>query len=134
MPMTRWNQRTFHRTLYGPGILETVTLLKRGPDQRQGTVTAYTLFDCRRKKIFKTGEPVQGDMTASRTATWQLPKVELERVGVHYISALDRIVDREGWWWQPESSTMITVQLMLNFINVDCESVNPPDEYLQEVP
>jgi hypothetical protein len=121
MPLNEKNTRTFHRTLYGgTGMLQTVTLLKRDDDQRQGNVTAYKLFQVRWSRIFKTGEPILGDMSSSHTRTVHLPRIELDRVGVAHINALDRFVDREGVTWQPESTTNITVKLFQNHICVVC--------------
>ena len=60
MPLNRTNQRFFHRFLYA-GQLESVRLLKRGDDQRQGEITAYTLHECRRSQIHKAGQTLDGD-------------------------------------------------------------------------
>lgn len=122
MTLNRGSTRTFHRVLFA-GILETVTLLKRGDDQQQGTVRSMTLFQCRRSMITKTGEQIAGDMTAGRTATWYVPRVELDRVGVTWLSSADRIVDKKGRTWQPEADTTIEVKLFENHLRLDCKSV-----------
>src|SRR5438552_1028660 len=108
--MNRNNTRTFHRHLYA-GMLESVRLLKRDDDQKQGTVRAIILFECRRSRIIKTGEPVQGDMSENHHTVWHIPRVELDRVGVAYLNAADRIVQLEGaekgFTWQLESDNGI---------------------------
>lgn len=127
MPLRKENTRTFHRTLYA-GQLETVELLKRDNDQREGVVTSYLIFNARRGQMVKTGEPIQGDMSSNHSTTWHIPASELERVGVEYINAADRFVDKDGWWWQPESTTSILVKLFTNWINVNCLRINPPKD------
>ena len=126
--ITRDNQRTFHRTLYGPGILETVTLLKRGNDQKQGTVTSYTLYDCRWSMIHKTGNTIQVNMLVWDKRTLHIPIIEMERIGVTFFNPLDRFVDAEGRYWQPEATTELTVKLLQQHWCVDCLPVNPPNE------
>lgn len=129
MPLNRNNTRTFHRTLYA-GQLEMIRLLKRNDNQKQGTVTPYILFDCRRSIILKTGETIQGDMNSNHACTWHIPIIELERVGVHYLNPLDRIVQLEGtetgWVWQPEATTLITTKLFGNHFCIDCLRTDPP--------
>ncbi len=126
MPLSRRNQRTFHRTLYA-GWDQKLTLLKRGDDQDQGEVVAHTLFHCRRKQITKTGQTIQGEESSDHFTTWVVPRIELDRVGVAYLNNLDRFVDPiEGGTWQPESTTSILIKLGGNYINVDCQRVDPP--------
>lgn len=125
MPMNKKNTRTFHRLLY-VGMLETVTLLKRDDNQRQGTVTSYTLHQCRQGQITKTGQTIQGDMISDHRVTWHIPAIEMDRIGVAYLNPLDRIVDGQGRHWQPESTTSITIKLFQNHFCVDCLRVDPP--------
>ena len=125
MPMRPENQRTFTRTLYA-GWLETVTLLKRGDDMEGSVVTTLLLFDVRPGQIWKTGEPIAGQMTSDHRRTWHIPRRELDRVGVNYINMLDRIVDKEGRHWQPESTTRIGMKLGMVEIDVDCLMTDPP--------
>jgi hypothetical protein len=126
MPMRKSNTRTFHRRLYG-GQLQRLTLLKRDDDLRQGTVRALQLFQTRRGAITKTGQTLQHDMVTNQRCTWQLPRTELDRVGVAYINPLDRFVDPvEGGTWQPESTTSISVKLFGNWVSVDCLRIDPP--------
>lgn len=136
MPLNQRNTRTFHRVLYG-GQLKTVTLLKRGEDQLQGNVTALTVFQARRSSIEKTGENIQGDETSLRTCFWHLPRTELDRVGVAWISNADRIVEAPDppspsplagrqRYWMPQADTKIEVRLFENMVKVECVSVNPP--------
>lgn len=125
MPLNRRNQRSFHKTLYA-GELETCTLLKRNDDQQQGTVTTYTLFNTRRSRIYKTGEPIQYDISSDERAIWHIPRQELDRVGVDHLNAADRIVDKFNRYWQPESNTNIVIQLFENMVNLDCVRIDPP--------
>ena len=125
MPLNRANCRTFHRCLYA-GILETITLLKRNDDQQQGTVRAIKVYNCRRSPIYKTGQTLQHDMVSNHRIVWHLWAIDLQRVGVNFISPLDRIVDNKGRYWQPESTTMITVKLFEQEFHLDCLAVNPP--------
>lgn len=120
MPLNKKNQRGFHRTLYA-GQLQKITLLKRGDDLQQGTVTAHVLFNCRRRMISKTGQTIAGDISSAHSVTWVIPRQELDRVGVNYLNATDRIVDPvEGGTWQPESTTGLLIKLFGNIVNVDC--------------
>lgn len=126
MPMRPENQQRFHRTLYA-GWNQTVTLLKRGDDQQQGTVRKVILFNCRWGQISKTGEPIAGDESSNHRRTLHIPVVEMLRVGVSYINAADRFVDRDGRYWQPESTTNIQTKLGEVHWCVDCLRVDPPE-------
>lgn len=122
--------RVFHRNLYA-GMLQTVTLLKRNNDQQEGTVRSVRVFDCRQKKVYKTGEAIQVDMSSDNRCVWQLPLIELVRAGVQYINVIDRIVNTGAAFgvpgtWQPESDTQIVAQLYGNFVNVFCKRIDPP--------
>lgn len=125
MPLNAKNQRTFHRRLYS-GILQSVLLLKRNNDQQEGTVTSYRLFQVRWSMLHKSGQPIQGDMSVGSNRSAHIPRCELDRVGVWYINALDRLVDKQGRYWQPESDSEITVKLFEDHICVDCKRVDPP--------
>lgn len=114
-------------------MIKSVTLLKSGIDQQQGTVTSYLLFDVRRSRMIKNGEPIQNDMTANHSTTFHIPRYELDRIGINDINAADRIVEtsdfsplNETRYWQPESTTSITVKLLENEVHVDCLRVDPP--------
>jgi len=107
--------------------LESITLLKRSDDQQEGTVTSYKLFQCRRGRITKTGEPISHDMTSDHRASWHIPRVELDRVGVNYINAADRIVDYRGRYWQPESTTPIEIKIFENQLTIPCLRIDPPN-------
>lgn len=128
MPLGRDNTKTFHRNLYGSGILETVTLLKRGDDQQQGTVTAYTLFDVRRAQEYKTKEPIEGSNTARDRMTWHIARIELTRNGIAYLNPGDRIVDKNGDTWQGEADQTITVKLCENHVCFETWKTNPTDD------
>lgn len=120
MPLNKNNTTTFHRTLYA-GMLQQITILKRGDDQRQGEVVKYVLFECRRSVISKTGEPIAGEMTSSHRVTWHIPTIELQRVGINYLNSADRIIDdEEGCTYQPESTTSILLKTFSNHQNIDC--------------
>lgn len=125
MPMNPTNQRVFHRHLYA-GWLETITLLKRNNDQQAGVVRALTLYECRHSIFSKSGEPIQGDMSSNQSTIWHIPRTELDRVGVAYINAADRIIDQDGNYWQPESTTNILVKLSKVHVCIFCLSINPP--------
>ena len=127
MVLGKNSTRTFHRGLYcGKGMLEKITILKRNDDQQQGTVRSIVLFQCRRSQIFKTGEPLQGDMSAGHQTVWHIPRIELDRVGIDHLNALDRIIDPQGRTWQPEATTMITQKLFDNHVCISCLRVDPP--------
>ncbi len=125
MPLRPENCRTFHRHLY-IGWNEVFTLLKRGDDMSASQVTTYTLYDCRPSRIFKTGEPIAGQMMSSHKRTIHIPRIEIERVGVQYLNPLDRLIDRQGRYWQPESTTLMTVKLGLQHICCECLLTDPP--------
>lgn len=124
MPLNRSNTKTFHRKLFA-GILERVVLLKRGDDQQEGTVRALILYQCRQSMIHRTSEPIQGDMVVEHTSVWHIPHVELRRVGVSWLSSLDRIVDKFNRYWQPEATTMIDEKMFSNHIDLNCLRVDP---------
>lgn len=118
--------RTFHQTLYA-GQLQELVLHKRGDDQDQGTVVTHRLFDCRRGKVRRSGQTVQASMTSRSYLTWHIPGEELRRVGVAYLSPLDKFYNAlTDTWWQPESTTPITNKLFDNHVCVDCEQCDPP--------
>ena len=136
MPLGPNNTRVFHRTLYS-NELKTIVLLKRGDDQSEGTVTAYKLFECRRSRINKSGEPYQGDMASDHSTRWHIPRTELDRVGVAYINGLDRFVERSDAqqgspsyglvrYWAPEDGQAIDIALFENYVHVDCLRIDPP--------
>lgn len=134
MPLNRRNTQVFHRRLYA-GQLETITLLKRGDDQQEGTVAAYAIYGARRGNIDKTGEAIQGDTAAFTTVQWLVPCVELRRVGINYIDTLDRIVDKFNMWWQPEATTNITLAIFDNYYVLNCLRVDPnPNQVLLGIP
>lgn len=120
MPLNQSNCRTFTRKLFA-GQLRTITLLKRDDDQREGVVTSYVLYECRRSLITKSGEPLAGDMSVDYRTVWHIPRRELDRVGVNYINVLDRIVDNvEKITWQPEAQEEISNKLFSNEIDIQC--------------
>lgn len=135
MVLRKGNTRSQFRRMWA-GKAKKVTLLKRDDDQRQGTVRAITLFDCKPDPRFvKTGEAIQGDMSSDVRRTWQIPAAELHKNGVEYLNALDRIVettDDDGnalpfaRYWQPEGTTNITVSNFENIVIIECLRIDPP--------
>ena len=125
MPLRKNNTRSTIRMLYA-GMLETVTLLKRDNDLREGTVRAITLFDCLRMAITKSGEPIQGELPVLSTTVWLIPSSELARNGVPYINVLDRLVDQWNRFWQPESGQSISNNLYENIVRIVCVRIDPP--------
>lgn len=126
MLINRINIQNSHKTILAGGLMQTVTLLKRKDDQQQGVVVAIPLFNCHRGRIQKTGQTIQGDMSSNHTTVWHIPRVELDRAGVQYLNALDRIVDKKGRYWQPESPQLIDVKLLETRIDLQCVQRTPP--------
>ena len=133
MVLRKYNVLTANRYLYG-AIAKPVTLLKRNDDQQQGTVRAVQLWDCRRGRIVKTGQTLQGDMSSDHRADWHIPAVQLINAGVNWLNALDRFVEKyddgmiplNPWrFWQAESDTNIDVRLFETWIVVSCLRVDP---------
>lgn len=120
MPLNRKTTRTFHTKLYATE-LESIWLQKRGDDQLEGRVVTYQLFQCRRSRISKLGEPILGDMSSADRTVWHIPRIELDRVGVNYIDPLDIIIDQNGRKWQAESDTGIEEKLFSNHYCILCK-------------
>lgn len=134
IPLNRFNSSTFHRFLYG-GQLERVILLKRLDDQQEGSVTAYTLYECRHGNTSKNGEAIQGDIAATHSTQWVIPNIMLQAVGVNYINVLDRIVDQFNTWWEPESPQTITLSQWYNYTIIECLRIDPnPNIVLYGIP
>lgn len=123
MPLRRNNTNTFHRVLYG-GQLESIQLLKRDNDQREGVVTKYILYQARQKAVAHSGEPLLGTMAAQDFTVWSIPRIELQRVGIADLNALDRIIGEDGQTWQPESGEDIGIKLFKNTVDVVCRRVD----------
>lgn len=119
----------FEGRFYGD-FCEKIRLHHREDDQRQGTVTTFILFDCRRSMIHKTGETIQGDMSSDHTCEWHIPRDELRRHGIRHINATDEIEQLEGSEagrrWQPESDTQITEKLTGNHYCLTCKRSDQP--------
>lgn len=131
MPLNRYNTRTFHRTFYA-GELEKVILYKRNDDMDASTVTKYTLFDCRWTRIFKMGEPIQGDMSSDHRRRIQVPRSELDRIGVDHLNALDVFVDLKGRYWRPESMDRMDINLFENHMLIPVQRVDPPKDLVSQ--
>lgn len=126
MPLNARNTRNRHRVLYGGQAGQTIILYKRQDDQQSGTQKVFKLFCCKKGRITKTGQPIKGKMTSNERTTWMIPLSELQRCGIGYINALDRIYDPKGTGtWMPESDTVITVKMFGNVISIDCKSTDP---------
>ena len=124
--LTPETTKHFHETLYA-GQLQSLTLYKRGDDQSQGTVVTHKLFDCRRGKITRSGQTIQGRMTSNSRLTWHIPGYQLQRLNIDYLSALDKLYDAlTDSWWQPEADTTILNKLWDNHVCVDCRQCDPP--------
>lgn len=126
MVLNRLTTRTFHKRLYAgqnPGWLSSITLTKRNSDQAAGTTTAYTLNNCRRKKVYHQGNPLLTAVAADDYTIFQIPREELDANNIDpgLINPLDRITDEDGYVWQPEADNNILLQLGYNFINVTCK-------------
>lgn len=129
MPLNARNCRTFHRTLYA-GILIPVTVLKRGNNQKQGTVTAYQMYQVRQSMQTKTGETIQEDSLSNHRCSFHFPIIEMERVGIQYFNPADIIIDKKKRYWNPESTTLITVKLFEDHVCLDCLRIDPtPQPY-----
>lgn len=134
MPFSARNTRQFQFRLYA-GILKEVLLLKRSDDQNSGTQIELTLRRVRRSRYVKTGQPIAGEETSDERCVFHIPAIELERVGVKYINALDRIIEtrddllrtlKPARYWQPESTTSIETKMMENEVDVACLRIDPP--------
>ena len=133
MPLlTRSSTRTFHRNLYA-GWSMPITLVKRGgiafnlsgnlDASGYGVQTSYSLFNCRRKKVEHEGQPLLSVVASADRVIFQIPAIQLEAAGLtgYVINPLDRIIDEDGYVWQPEADTLILIQLGGNFVNVFCK-------------
>ena len=130
MGLRKNNTRTYHRKLFA-GQLERIVLLKRNDDQQEGVVRAIILYQCRKSMVQKVGEQIQGDMVVGHTTVWHIPVIELKRTGVNWLNSLDRIVDKQGRYWQPEATTRIDIKLFENHVDLSCLRVDPtPAEQL----
>lgn len=126
--ITKSSQRFFMRRLYA-GMLKTIVLYHRNDDQLEGTVASFTLYGCRRSKTHKGGEPLAGDMAARHYTTWHIPREELDRVGISYINAGDRIAETstsptETRLWQIESTNNLRDQLLRDHLCLECLLIN----------
>ncbi len=129
MTMRKANSRTFQRRLYGP-ILETVICLKRGDDLQESVVTSHRLFECRWSKIEKHGQPIQGDMSSEHFRWLHVPKVEMDRVRIAYFNVLDRFIDIENRYWEPESGQGIISKLMEQHFCLLCRRLDAVSPWL----
>ena len=123
----KWSgTRGFMFHLYGGiGMLQTVTLYKRGDDQLEGTVTTYSLYPVRWSRITKSGQPIQGDMSSSHGRKLHIPREVLDPLGIWYINVCDQFKDEDGALWQPESPQSLTNALIGNHLCIDCLLVEP---------
>ncbi len=134
--ITKRTSRGFHRTLFAP-MLQKITLLKRGNDQRQGTVVSYTLYQVWQSRMSASGETLQGEMDSDHATVWHIPRTQLDRIGVKFLNNLDRIVARGITTgilrtWQPEGDSPIEVKLFETHVDLPCLLANPPNAQDQE--
>jgi hypothetical protein len=123
MPLNRQNTKTFHINLY-KGWSDTVTIKKRANDQNMGQIRTLTAFNVREKKIHHEGEPLRGTAAAGDRTVWQVPRIEMDRLGITEFNALDQIIGPDGQTWQVEANDgEITIQLGKNVVNVSCRRV-----------
>ena len=106
-------------------MLRTVTLTKRGNNQQQSTGVNHKLYGVRQKKQYYGGQNLNGDLTSNDYCIWQIPRTELDRVGVENINIVDRITDdATGEIWQPESDDIIVNQLFTNILNCPSKRIS----------
>lgn len=123
MPLNRDNTRTFHVTLYA-GWTDTITIQKRSNDQNMGQIRTLVAYDCREKKIDHSGEPLKGTAAAGDRTIWQIPRIEMDRLGITEFNALDRIIGPDGQTWQIEANDgEVKIQLGKNFCNLSTRRV-----------
>jgi len=121
MPLRKNNTRRFSKVLWA-GIAEKVVLFKRKDGQKQGTITAYTIFGCLwGPSITKDGQTLGGEMETNHKRTLYIPQYQLTKVGVPYITAGDYFEDKEGRRWTPLAPETLDANLFENFWIVDCE-------------
>lgn len=125
MPLSKENTRTFHRRLFA-GMLQTIEYNRRGDDQAQGTIRKVKLFECRISSIHKGGEPLIGDAAVGHQATWHIPRVEFDRVGIRYVNAGDFIHEIDprlgkGRTWVILATGQIDIKLFENHVDLHCE-------------
>lgn len=125
MALNNTDFRTFYTKLYGGvGVLEAVTLRRRGDNQNAGQTTDYLIFNVRAGRIYQTGQEIDGTLSSDNTRTIHVPKSELDRVGAGPIRALDQFIDPQGRTWQPESPQVILSKLTEEHYDVPCRRVN----------
>lgn len=101
--------------------LVTITYRKRGLNQSQGTTTDYTLYNCREKKNYRSGQTIEADMTSNNHTVWQIPQESLDNAGVPGVpNILDQIIESNGNIWDVEDPNTITEQLFGVCWNLDC--------------
>lgn len=126
MLLDRNSVGNIHVTLYGPGILEPITLLIRNDDQQEGTITKYTIFNARRSTIQKRGQAIFGEMSSDNRTTWHIPRVELQANGIKWTNVLTQIIDTSNRWWEPESGDTILHKVESMHLCIPCVRIDPP--------
>ena len=125
MPLDKYSLRDFHRKLYAPaGMLQTAIVRKRGLGQSQSDSTNYTLYSCRQQRVFYKGQNVDGSMTTEDYCVWNLPREELDRVGITDLNVIDTITGEDGQVWQWESDGEGIIQLMRNWNKFTCKRIS----------
>jgi hypothetical protein len=131
MPLRANNTQNYHRCLYA-GRMEPLKILKREDDLRESVITARIVYACWRSRYTRTKEPISHDVTAEHTTDWHIALSELQRVGINFLSSLDKLVQIEpqnlqelGWEWQPESDTNIDASVFGNTLKIRCKRQGP---------
>lgn len=135
MLLDRTNVNLIHLTLYGPNILEPIQILIRGDDQKEGTITKYTIFNARRSGLSKRGQAIFGEMSSDHRCTWHIPRIELQQNGIAYTNVLTQIIDVSNRWWEPESGDTILHKVWSEHVCLPCVRIDPPGNVvMNEVP
>lgn len=124
MPLNARNTKTFHNCLYA-GQLETVRLLAREPNFSASVEREVVMFRCRWRQITKQGQILDDEQSSDMRRELMIPRTELDRVGVAYINACYRFIDKENRYWQAESDTPIVNRLWENYVSVSCKRIDP---------
>jgi hypothetical protein len=126
MPLNARNTKNRSRVARGGKDNQVMYLHKRGPDQQQGTVVVHKLFACWRELITRTGQTLQERMTSNTRCILHIPTSELKRVGVNYLTVIDKFYDpKTGDWWRPESDTTVSEMLFGNMFKLECKQGDP---------
>jgi hypothetical protein len=123
MVIRRDNQQTFHRHMFA-GISQPITVWKREDYPNRSVIHQLRIFDCWRSTIRRFGEQYSmGDQVSNHHVTWHIPVIELRKYNVTTFNMLDKIVEDDQTFWQPEAPKVIVYDLMSNYFDVECVRV-----------